>query len=65
MGVTVAPQICRQLMLSKGCVCVNFSSNEFSKKIGVLMKKRGLLSSAAQLFLDQLSSNLKNTTTFS
>ena len=65
MGVTIAPQICRQLMISKGCLCVNFSSNEFSKKIGVLMKKRGLLSSAAQLFLDQLSSTLKNTTTFS
>ncbi|GBL02765.1 LysR family transcriptional regulator [Glaciecola sp. KUL10] len=65
MGVTIAPKICRQLMLSKGCVCVNFSSNEFTKEIGVLMKKRGKLSSAAQLFLKELSKNLRVSTTFS
>lgn len=65
MGATIAPQICRQLMISKGCTCINFTSSELSKKIGVVVKKRGKLSNVAQLFLQQLSTDINLVTTFS
>jgi LysR family carnitine catabolism transcriptional activator len=58
LGVSVVPALCQEQMLNKELLCLKIHQSGLSKRVGIIRKKNGNLSSVAASFWDWTVNNI-------